>query len=209
MRKVTGKSKCQRCGNEFQYYRSPKNLIEKGEPKYCNEECRRKVALERIYFSWDNLCEKEKIDRLQKSFEEKVIRKEGCWDWKGAKGPNGYLNIRYNQKKIMAHRASWILYKGEIPEGIHVLHKCDNRRCTNPEHLFLGTEKDNAIDRQEKNRGQKGITHNKCKLSEDNVREIKILLKLGVSCEKISKKFCVTNGTIWFIKSGITWKHIE
>jgi hypothetical protein len=160
-------------------------------------------------FAWDNLTEDEKKERLQKSFEKKVIKHEGCWDWKGQIYPTGYVPIRFNKGKMFAHRASWWIYKGEIPKGINVLHKCDNRKCTNPEHLFLGTAKDNAIDRQEKNRGQKGITHNKCKLTEENVREIKHLLHVGLSCAKIAKKFSVTDGTIWFIKEGWTWKHIN
>ncbi len=208
MRKITGQGKCKNCGDDFEYYRSPKQLKKFGEPKYCNEKCRRKVALEKIYFSLDELSESEKIERLRKSFEDKVIRKEGCWEWKGAPGPNGYLNIRYNRKKIMAHRVSWILYKGNIPDNLWICHSCDNRRCTNPDHLFLGTPKENSEDRDKKLRGLQGSRHHKAKLTEENVMEIKKMLKLGISSQKIAREFCVTDGTIWFIKHEKTWRHL-
>ena len=190
---------CPQCGRVFESY---------GNRIYCSRSCVAKKYYSRLAFNIDDLSEHEKFERLKKSFYQKVIIKDGCWDWKLSEGPGGYLNIRYKRRKIMAHRASWIIHKGEIPNNLWVLHSCDNRRCTNPDHLFLGTPKDNAVDRQQKNRGQKGITHHKCKLSEKDVLEIKNLLSSGLSCEKISKKFSVTNGTIWFIKHGITWKHL-
>lgn len=194
------KYECKFCKKVFEAYQIA---------KYCSRSCTAKANYKRLAFDWDDLNYEQKKERLRKSYEEKVIKTEGCWDWKGKIHPTGYILITFNKKKILAHRASWWLHIGEIPEGIHVLHTCDNRKCTNPEHLFLGTEKDNAVDRQKKNRGQKGITHNKCKLTEENVREIKQLLHVGLSCTKLARKFSVTDAAIWFIKEGWTWKHVN
>jgi len=157
---------------------------------------------------WKMLNENQKIERLKKSFERKVIMKEGCWGWFGYRTNTGYVLIRYEKDKIPAHRASWIIHKGIIPEGMMVLHKCDNRECTNPKHLFLGTHKDNMKDREIKGRGQKGITHHKCKLTEQQVLEIKNLIRKGLSDSDLSKRFSVNTGTIWFIRNGVTWNHI-
>lgn len=190
---------CQICGLKFK----SRHL-----GKFCSRRCLGYENLKRIKFSLSELTNEERFERLRKSFESKVIKKEGCWAWNGAVQGVGYHQIRYGKRKEMAHRVSWMLYKGEIPEGLNVLHTCDNRRCTNPDHLFLGTAKDNAVDRQQKNRGQKGITHNKCKLSENDVKEIKKLLKLGVKMTRIAEDYEVTNGTIWFISKNLTWKHI-
>jgi hypothetical protein len=77
----------------------------------------------------------------------------GCWLWFGAdSGRDGYGGIRRGGKEIKAHRASYTIFNGEIPEGMYVLHKCDVRCCINPDHLFLGTHIDNMRDRFEKGR---------------------------------------------------------
>lgn len=96
-----------------------------------------------------NSCFNKKIkNTLKEGFEKFVIRNSnGCWDWKGCTPKNpGYGQFRSKMKLIRAHRASWILHFGEIPKGLQVLHKCDNKRCSNPEHLYLGTSSDNNKD---------------------------------------------------------------
>ena len=77
----------------------------------------------------------------------------GCWEWQACTRPDGYGHYRYKYKNWLAHRFSWTLTNGEILEELCVLHKCDNRKCVNPNHLFLGTYKDNAVDRENKGRG--------------------------------------------------------
>lgn len=91
---------------------------------------------------------------LPMQFEKFVIRKEGCWGWMGTKNNHGYPQIRHNKKIVMGHRASFELFKGAIPEGLDVLHRCDNPECTNPDHLFLGTHLDNMHDMIQKGRGK-------------------------------------------------------
>ena len=113
-------------------------------------------------------------------------------------------------KNILAHRASWLIHKGEIPEGLCVCHSCDNRSCSNPDHLFLGTPKENTLDMHKKgrHRSSSGINHYNVKLTEDDVRSIKELIKQRFSQSNISKRFNVHPGTIQNIADGKTWKHI-
>jgi len=86
-------------------------------------------------------------------FETKFDKTEnGCWLWKQARDKDGYGSFKFKRKVYRAHRFSYMLYKGEIPDGMMVLHKCDIPNCINPEHLFLGTAKDNAQDAAKKGR---------------------------------------------------------
>jgi hypothetical protein len=87
-------------------------------------------------------------------FFEKVEKEENCWQWTANKNNKGYGMIYWEKhmKKMLAHRAMWEMTNGEIPAGLHVLHRCDNPSCVNPDHLFLGTHRENMQDKLAKGR---------------------------------------------------------
>lgn len=115
---------------------------------------------------------------VQQRFESKVAYEPlcGCHLWTGAVNKFGYGKLSVGGNKWeFAHRISYKLHKGEIPEDMCVLHTCDNPACVNPEHLYLGDYKQNANDRETRNRGNHaiGTRHGRCKLTPDKVREMR------------------------------------
>lgn len=94
---------------------------------------------------------------LTERFMKHVITGPGCWQWKASTNGAGYGMIypgppAKSGTKHLAHRVAWQIFRGPIPEGAHVLHRCDNPECTNPEHLFLGSHRDNMLDKHAKGR---------------------------------------------------------
>jgi len=151
---------------------------------------------------------------LKDGFEKFVVRAlEGCWGWKGGTPDPGYGMFRSKMKQFRAHRASWTLHFGEIPKGMCVLHKCDNKICSNPDHLFLGTDADNALDMLKKGYhptlGKAGEASNLSTLKEFQVREIRKLLSLGNTIKDVALLFSVSNNAIGKIKRNISWKGIQ
>lgn len=106
-----------------------------------------------------------------------------------------------------AHRASWILFKGEIPENTEVMHKCDVPNCVNPDHLELGTHADNMHDKDRKGRSnyQRGSHMGRAKLTEDDIPKIRADSRPQ---KEIARDFGVGGSTINYIKTGKTWKHV-
>lgn len=205
------KNKCENCGISFerQYVR-----------RFCSKACWYKwnaVTLSSFNhkrFQWKNCTEKEKIERIRSSFEKYVIKNEGCWDWKGYFDKDGYplLNSGYNGrgfKERRGNRISWVIYKGEIPEGKYILHSCDNPRCTNPDHLFLGTCLENNRDKVFKGRGNKGSKHGNSKLTEEQVKNMRVKFRDGVMIKRIMEDYKISRQTAYDIKYGNVWKHVK
>ncbi len=124
-----------------------------------------------------------------------------CWEWQAGRTPAGYGRFSYNKKQWYAHRISWTLTYGAIPDGKHVLHRCDNTGCCNPSHLFIGTHLDNIHDRDEKGRGKigiKGVSYGGgWKLTKDEVREIRRRYSIGgVTHKELAREFGVNPGSI-------------
>ena len=156
------------------------------------------------------------ISSLKKRFYKKYHsgNSEECWEWKGAIGRTGYgaINNVPNKRPIVlqAHRLSFELYNGvAIPEGLCVCHKCDNRKCVNPDHLFLGTKTENNQDRDAKVRQAFGARNGMSKLSENQVLSILKMSKDGVSNPKIAKEFSMSRITVWEIVTKKKWKHLH
>ena len=143
----------------------------------------------------------------------KVINE--CWEWQGKLNSSGYgcfqENINGDKKEVRAHRESYRIFKGEIPEGMQVLHKCDNPKCCNPDHLWLGTHKDNMDDRNKKGRVFNGRERARVsgKLTEEEVIEIRKLYKNGISQKEIQEKFKISQSQVSGILTYRFWKHVE
>lgn len=104
-----------------------------------------------------------------------------CWEWTGNVGGSGYGRFWVNDGSVPAHRYSYEVHKGSVPEGMFTLHRCDNPVCVNPDHLFVGTALDNMRDMAAKGRSrdQRGEKNNMSKLTTDDVREIRRLHREG------------------------------
>lgn len=158
----------------------------------------------------------ESLEIFSKRFWSKVsIRSiNECWEWQGAVFvTGGYGQIGWNYKTLRAHRVAWILKRGKISDKILVLHKCDNPKCVNPNHLFLGTYLDNNLDKIQKGRTNRRERTSemkyKTKLTENDIKEIRNLIEQGISHRKIGGVFNVSHTTIGYIRRGERWKHVK
>ena len=138
----------------------------------------------------------------------KYVNKSGdCWIWTGSL-EHGYGQLRLNFKKNMyAHRLSYEMHKGKIPKGLCVRHSCHNKACVNPEHLSVGTWKDNSEDSVSAGRQAKGADLPQAKLTIQEVRKIRTLLKTSMTQIAIAKEFDISMASISHIKTGYTWAH--
>lgn len=139
----------------------------------------------------------------------RLNRGNGCWEWTGSGNGKGYGQIRIDFKLEYAHRVSWQIKNGPVPDGMYVCHACDNRKCVNPSHLWLGSQSENLKDMVDKGRRQYDPEKMpKTKLTPLQVRKIRSLLAEGMKPREISKMFEVSKDTVWNIKVGKTWSHI-
>lgn len=141
------------------------------------------------------------------------IMPNGCHEWTGVCSGDGYAQISIGDTLMLVHRVAWEIAHNLPPKTLQrwqfVCHRCDNRLCVNPDHLFLGTPKDNTQDAVRKQRIASGEKQGSAKLTDDDIREIRSLAQSGMSSGAIAKLFPVCSSTVrWVIRRG-SWKHVE
>ncbi len=149
---------------------------------------------------------------IAERFWEKVVKSDGCWMWSGATSTRGYgrFAVSVQDKSAEAHRMSWMLTHGSVPPGQCVLHRCDTPPCVRPDHLFIGTKRDNAIDRQQKGRSasQIGFNNANAKVSESDVIDIRTLAALGATAKALAEAFSIDPTNVRHILRRATWSHV-
>ncbi len=135
----------------------------------------------------------------------------GCWLWPGATARRGYGVAKIGGRTRTIHRAVFEMHHGPLRPGTQVCHRCDTPQCVNLNHLFAGTCRDNANDRQSKGRGNqaRGEASGPSILTEKQAREIVLRLSAGEPGVSIARAYGVAANTIYSIKSGQSWAHIE
>lgn len=176
---------CPHCGKIFSADRPGRRR------NYCSRPCQR-AALKRP---------------AAERFWEKVDRTGDCWEWQSTinRGGYGQFTASGDGQKIAAHRMAWELTHGVIPEGAMVCHRCDNPRCCNPDHLFLGTARTNLEDMVRKGRSLKGHRNPQCKLTPEQVQEIRD--NPQISLRQFAQRFGVAKSTVARSRRGETFAH--
>lgn len=161
---------------------------------------------------------------LKERFWAKTDKSKGpnsCWNWTASILRTGYgqIHVAGRSSSDYAHRISWLLHRGPIPKGLFVCHHCDNRRCVNPKHLFLGTNRDNMADMCRKGnhwaykhpeKAARGESVSSAKLTETTVRRIRRLHATNRwSQRRLAAKFQVNQTTIGGVIQRRTWKHVK
>ena len=131
---------------------------------------------------------------------------DGCWEWLGGKWSNGYGRFCCNGKNVRAHRYSWTLKNGAIPDDLIIRHKCRGK-CVNPDHLELGTNQDNADDMIRDGTRKNGNFINTTKLTPEQVLDIRS--RINITRRELAKEFNVVKSTIDFIIHKKTWRHLD
>lgn len=187
---------CLTCGTVF--HPRP-NQLANGGGKYCTHKCSA-IGMTRP---------------ASERFWQYVDKSAECWEWVGGLSAGGYGQFSFNGRTRLAHRVSWQLHKGSIPDGLYVCHKCDNRRCVNPSHLFLGTGAENSYDMIVKGRNvppphRPGQESGAARLDNDAVREIRRLFEIGdVTKAELARRFGVGETTIWNVVNKRTWRNVD
>lgn len=152
----------------------------------------------------------ELTDEEVKRFWSKVIilTSKDCWEWAGCLVGFGYGQVTIRRIQYGTHRIAYFLCNKQDPGDQLVCHRCDNPKCCNPNHLWLGTEAENIQDRNTKGRNAKGIKHARAKLTEQQVRQIRNQYATGIGQRALGRKYDVTHATIQGIIHRRTWTHI-
>lgn len=153
------------------------------------------------------------LERFKEKMGSPVQRREGmspCVEWQAGKQGDGYGCFGMHRRSYLAHRAAWELFIGPLPDGNHVLHRCDNPPCVNVEHLFLGTHDDNMKDMAAKGRSgnHKGTSNGRARLKEADVPAVRTMLAGGMSQSEVARVYGVSQTAISGIIVKRTWRHV-
>lgn len=183
---------CQTCGNKYRRGKLHRPQWERS--RFCSYACRK-------------FPKRTPRDKLA-CFNELVMPEpmSGCWLWMGTVGPrHGYGQIGIGGKLLAAHRLSYELHCGSVPVGLHILHKCDNRICVNPHHLYAGTPADNSADAVARKRLCCGPRNSATKLTAEIVREIRAS---SLTNTALAAKFGVSRPAIANVRARRAWSHV-
>lgn len=158
------------------------------------------------------------MPRKAADFWSRVDKSGDCWLWVGSKDEKGYGTVRYRGKTEKAHRVSWEIANAAPAGAMFVCHKCDNPSCVRPDHLFLGTNHDNALDRHMKGRSKalfvcgheinRGSSHPRTNLTEAIVIDIRNQHAAGVSQRDLAKEHGIHSSQISRIVNRRNWSHV-
>jgi len=163
--------------------------------KYCSRSCTAQAT--------NSLKRETKQQYFDKRY---VVTATACWEWTGPLRPNGYGMAFFAGVHTRAHRFSWELHTGKPAGRLFVCHRCDNPKCVNPEHLFLGTIQDNIADMVQKRRHNMGVRNGGAILNDD---AIKIIRESNLPLQTIANAFRVSLATIGSIRAERTWRHVD
>ena len=162
----------------------------------------------------------EQMISLRLKYNKRVDRRsvEECWPWQGAISvAGGYGRIRLggtrqHPKMAYAHRLALLFANGDLEDQRMACHRCDNPRCVNPNHLYFGTQAENVQDMDARgrrvNKQPKGSQHGLSRLTENEVRQIRLLTASGATAKALSEKFKISLVQTYHIRSGRVWKHV-
>lgn len=157
----------------------------------------------------DSFTKVKLSDSDSKRLWENVRKMDSCWVWTGARTKDGYGKMKAIDKVYSVHRLSWMIHKGKIPAGMNVLHRCDNPPCINPDHLWIGTTKDNVADKVAKKRHGFGMGNPPAKLNDSQVLEIReVYSKSHPSISSTARKYKISRCVIYGIINGKLWRHL-
>lgn len=160
---------------------------------------------------------KSKAHEQADRFWSKADTSGSCWMWTGGRDKDGYgrfavsvgrFDGRQRQKHMRAHRLAYVLSKGAIPTGKLVLHSCDQPGCVNPDHLRVGTQKQNRADAVARGRVPSGMLHHSAKLSRSDVIEIRKRRANGEKLQELADSFGITFGHVSAICKRQSWRHV-
>lgn len=222
---------CLHCGHAFM---ARPSALASGGGKYCSPPCFRQRNGSYVWFAclhcgtrferkpsyarhgWGQYCSRACKDEAKTVrtataawFWRRVERSDGCWVWQGATAADGYGCLIRAGRSLLAHRYSYALTFGPIPDGLFVCHHCDNRPCVRPEHLYLGTVQDNSRDAVERGRLPRGEAHRNARLTEQIIREIRARHAGGTATTNaLAREYGLYSGHVSDILHRRLWKHV-